>query len=261
MKKMFLLITAALLGVLVLAGGAAAYAYAQSDTPTPPTGQLPFGFGHGRGVGPGRGFDHGPEGVLRSYMTDALAEALGVSTDELQSQTPWQIAQEQGLSADELTALMEQARNAAIDAALADGVITQEQADLMRNRPVGPGPKGFGAKGAGPLQPYMEEAVASAFGLTTDELQAMKAEGQTLWDYAAEQGLTVADFQSKMESARNAAIDAALADGAISQEQADRLRNAPAGHGFGPGACDGSGRHGRPGGRPGFGPGEGFGQP
>ncbi len=238
MKKTWLLIAAALVGVLILSAGAAVYAYAQGGTPTP---EPPRGFGHGRGFGPDHGLAH-PDGPLHDYLQSAIADALGVSVDELQSQTPWQIAQAQGLSQDEFAARMQQAREAAIDAALADGAITQEQADWLRAHPAGHGPKDHANGGA--LRPYLDDAIAAAFGLTSDQWQTMRENGQSLWDYAAEQGMTVADFQSKMESARNAAIDAALADGAITQQQADALRNAPA-HGFGPGGCGGGpGRHG-----------------
>lgn len=103
-----------------------------------------------------------------------------------------------------------------------------------------------------PLHEYMTNALADAFGLTSEELQAMHDNGTTLWDYAAEQGMTIADFQTKMETARSTALEQAVADGVITQEQADWMSShgpGQKGHGFGGSDCDGNGPHGQRGGR------------
>jgi len=124
------------------------------------------------------------------------------------------------------------------------------------------GPQGFGGSGpiqglAGPLHDYMTSALADAFGLTPEELQALHDEGTTLMDYAASQGMSVEEFQTAMQDARSTALEQALADGVITQEQADWLSShGPAqGPNFGSN-CDGSGPHG-PGPRGGNVPGRG----
>lgn len=108
----------------------------------------------------------------------------------------------------------------------------------------GGGMMGPGGGAYGPLHEYMFQAMADAFGLTEDELEARHADGETMWDLAEEQGLTAEEFQAKMTEARSEAIDQALADGVLSEEQAewmlDHMAQMP-GAGFGPGGCHGSG--------------------
>ncbi|MBU0511472.1 MAG: hypothetical protein KKD28_15460 [Chloroflexi bacterium] len=73
----------------------------------------------------------------------------------------------------------------------------------------------------GLLEDYMHPAIADAFGLTVETLDAMHDEGVTLWQYAEEQGLTSEEFNALMQTASATAINNAVADGAITQEQAD----------------------------------------
>lgn len=137
MKKI-LLLTVAIAVIAAVSLGIAGYAYAQTQTPPNPT--YPFGWGMmGRwgGFGPGMmGGWGGAYGPMHSYMVNAFAEALGISPEELQEQlnageTMWSIAQAKGLSAEEFADLMIEARTKALDQAVADGVITQAQAEWM----------------------------------------------------------------------------------------------------------------------------------
>ncbi len=109
---------------------------------------------------------------------------------------------------------------------------------------------GFRGQGDSPLHDYMVAALADAFGLTPEELETMHDNGTTLWDYAAEQGMTVADFQAAMESARTTALEQAVADGVITQEQADWMSShgPRMGNGTAQGNCTGDGPHGHAGG-------------
>ena len=125
MKKTFMLafVLAAVTG-LIFAGSA----FAQGNTP--PT------FGN-RGPADGTG-------LLHDYMSNAMAEVLGVSVEELQAshdagETFYDFALASGYTADEITLLMQDARTSALNAALADGVITQEQFDFMQSRGAGRG--------------------------------------------------------------------------------------------------------------------------
>lgn len=103
----------------------------------------------------------------------------------------------------------------------------------------------------GPLHEYQIEALAQAFGLTTDQIEAAHDNGQTLWDLVQTQNpdMTVEQFQSTMQEARTTALQNAVADGVISQTQADwmlqRMSYRQA-NGFGPGsgACTGAGPRG-----------------
>lgn len=125
MKKTLILLVA--VGVMALTFGAVHNAYAQEATPPAP----PFG-----GHGPGGRFG-GQEGPLHDVMEAAIADALGISVEDLQAaraegKTAWDIAQEQGLSQEAFAALMSDARKAALEQAVADGLITQEQADAIQ---------------------------------------------------------------------------------------------------------------------------------
>jgi hypothetical protein len=97
-------------------------------------------------------------GVLHEYMQDAWAEALDLSRTELDSrlaagETHYSIALDLGLSVDEFAALMSEVRAEAIAAAVADGALTQAQADGMLQRM--PGGRMGGGRGNGtcPMRP------------------------------------------------------------------------------------------------------------
>ena len=124
MKKVVLIAALAVLAVAALFAGVA---FAQGENP-------PF---VGRGPGNGAGY-------LHEYMQEAMAEAVGLSEAEFEArhdagETFYQIALDKGFTAEEIPALMLDARKAALDAAVKDGVITQAQADWMGSRGFGRG--------------------------------------------------------------------------------------------------------------------------
>ena len=144
MKK---LLMAGAVGLVVLVAlGIAGFAYAQSQTPPAPYGAgrgMMGGFGSGMMAGRGMmgGYrsgmmGNGGYGPMHEYMVAALAEELGLTVEDVQSrieagETPYQIAQSQGLTDEQIRDVMEQAHDAALDAAVAAGALTQEQADWM----------------------------------------------------------------------------------------------------------------------------------
>jgi hypothetical protein len=142
-----------------------------------------------------------------------------------------------------------------LDQAVADGVLTQEQADQMNSFQEG---KQGRQQQMGALHNYMEAAIAAEFGLTEEQLEQQHAAGKTMMDLASELGLKVEDFEAKMTAARTKALEQAVADGAITQEQADWMQQhmGPKGMmgGFGKGGCKGGGMHGGSGIGPGMRP-------
>ncbi len=140
MKKKLLIGAGVALIVLLLAGlGGAAFVFAQE--PTPP---IPFGWhGGGRGMG---GFGRGGFGWAGGgmwTMFDTAAEALGLTPEELFAElragkSPAEIAEEQGVDVEALYDAMNAARGEAMQQALQqaveDGRLTQEQADQMLER-------------------------------------------------------------------------------------------------------------------------------
>lgn len=204
------------LGVAAIVGVSATAVYAQSATPdqAPAVGQQRFD----------RGADH----------SALLAEVLGISEEELQ-------------------AAVAVARNAAIDQAVADGQITQEQADQMKAGQDGRG-MGWGLLGKGADH---DAELAAALGITLEELQAAKAEvnervlanAVTAGEITQEEADLMAARQAlheylrdKMQTAYETAVAQAVTDGVITQAQADQILSEDGAGFFGPGM--GGGRHG-----------------
>ncbi len=212
----------------------------------------PWGGGWG---GPGVGWlDQG------SYLADAL-----------------------GITVAELRTAQQKAFETALDQAVEQGLITQAQADYLKQRGAW---FGFGKM----MSPWfwgsstidMEALLADALGITVAELRTAQAKAldaaladavkagyltqaqadqiKAQWNlnrYLNEQGLA-----AKIRSLYEEAVKAAVAAGIITQEQADQILQNPnwglRGFGWGPHGFGGRGFHGR-GGFPFFSPGTGTG--
>jgi hypothetical protein len=95
--------------------------------------------------------------------------------------------------------------------------------------------------------------------MTVEELQAARDAGTSMTDILTEQGLTAAEYRTALQAAYEAAIQQAVDDGVITQEQADLvlssgMRVLPGMDAFGrdgglegPGGRGGRGGHGGPG--------------
>lgn len=94
----------------------------------------------------------------------------------------------------------------------------------------------------GLLHDEMVAAYAVKFGLTADALETRLDAGETMWDVAASQGLTIEQTQTLMTEVRTAVFDQAVKDGKITQVQADWMKTRGAGMGQGMG--QGGGRMG-----------------
>jgi hypothetical protein len=114
------------------------------------------------------------------------------------------LAEALGITAAELQTAEQTAYTAAIDQALEKGLITQAQADVLKQ---GNGANGrfggrelFGFLGRGDTTIDQNALLADALGITTDELAAARVKAQDL------------------------ALTAAVEDGRITQEQADQMK-------------------------------------
>ncbi len=133
MKKFILIGMVAAAAIALAAFSGVAYVAAQAPTPNG------AGTGWGRGTMMGGGFMATGGQPMAETMHAALAEKLGLSEQAFedalaQGQTAWQLAEAQGLTAEEFTSLMADARSAALAQMVADGTITQDQADWMATR-------------------------------------------------------------------------------------------------------------------------------
>jgi len=95
------------------------------------------------------------------------------------------------------------------------------------------GPMDGGFEKAGVYREQMHAALAEALGLSVEELDAAVADGQTLSQIAEAQGVDLADVQTALETAGQDLLQQAVTDGLLTQEQADRISERMAGHGFG----------------------------
>jgi polyhydroxyalkanoate synthesis regulator phasin len=104
-----------------------------------------------------------------------------------------------------------------------DGTITAEQADavtaqLIENMPErgNRGHGGFGQHGG-----FDGDVVAGALGITTDELRTALGDGQTVAEIAAAQGVDVQVVIDAVVAAMQERLDQAVANGRLTQEEAD----------------------------------------
>ena len=162
-----------------------------------------------------RGLHHGFMSSGSSAHDEYLAEALGITLEQLQA-----------------------ARRTAMAAYLADAVtagdITQEQADLAL------------AKYA--LRDVIDQKalLAEALGMTTEELEAALDGGQSLSDLMTAAGMDADTLQTNLQAAYEAAVARAVADGVITQAQADAVLAQDTNFGlFGGHGRGGRGHHGR----------------
>lgn len=111
--------------------------------------------------------------------------------------------------------------------------------------------------GYGLLHDYMAAALAEALDLTVDEVNARLLAGETMYEIALAEGIAAEDIPALLVEVRTAAINAAVADGVITQAQADRMLARLAQRGYGMGTCPNGGT--RPQDGTGFGSGRGMG--
>ena len=119
MKKTILIVGLVVLALGVLGVGAV---FAQGVTPPVQRGGM-----------------RGGDGPMHDYVEQALADKLGITEkaveDALTSgKTMYQIALDNGVKEADVAALLTEVHTAAFDKAVADGVVTREQADFMLQR-------------------------------------------------------------------------------------------------------------------------------
>jgi hypothetical protein len=74
-----------------------------------------------------------------------------------------------------------------------------------------------------PMMQSMLDAYAEALGMTSDDLQKELNSGKSLWDLASAKGITAEDYGQFMTNAGTKALNKLVADGEITQKQADAM--------------------------------------
>lgn len=128
----------------------------------------------------------------------------------------------------------------------------------------GPGGSGVDCIGGGWMADYQDEmhaVLAEGLGISVEDLESRLAAGERLSDIAEAEGVDSSALAGIIQAARAAALEAAVADGVITPEQAEQIGTGPMG-GFGMGSQrNGRGGHGGFGGHHGGWGGNGAGQP
>jgi hypothetical protein len=75
----------------------------------------------------------------------------------------------------------------------------------------------------GPLHEYMEKALAAKLNLPVATVESEFDAGKTLYQVALDHGITQTNLQAFMLDVRTQALKAAVADGVVTQIQADRM--------------------------------------
>ncbi len=132
------------------------------------------------------------------------------------------IAGELGVTVTELQEARQAAHKAALEQAVAEGVITAEQAELI--------------KASWALKQYLDpqEILSQALGIDAADLEAARQEGKSLPYLFGELGLDPAEIKASLQSIYEDALQQAVDDGIITASQAEKLQEEGfAGRGFG----------------------------
>ena|GEM_PF-2181229 len=170
-------------------------------------------------------------------LDDQVSSLLGMSLADLRAarqsgKSLAEIAADKGISRDTLVSGMLKLHQDAVAARVADGTLTQTQAEqllanmktrteaLVDGKGFGPGPGPMkGGCGIGPLH----DQVASLLGMSVTDLQAARQSGKSLAEIAADKGISRDTLVSGMLKLHQDAVAARVADGTLTQAQADQM--------------------------------------
>ena len=178
----------------------------------------------------------------RGEQAEVLAETLGLSVEELKEahqagQTLRDIAEAQSVAWETVTTALIDAAESRLAEAVEAGDIDQEQADQILAKlterflsdefstKVHDGSKGHkGSKGAQVIdRADMVQLIADALGVSVEDLQAARAEGQTLQDMAEANELDWPTVEVQVIEGIKTQLAEAVTAGEITQAQADRM--------------------------------------
>ncbi len=170
----------------------------------------------------------------RGARAEALADILGITTDELKASmqegnTLAEIAAAQGISEADLISQLVAASSARLDEKVAAGDLTAEEA---AEKKAGLQERVTNAVNADPSERKgnrrgnrgeKAEALGEALGLSVEELREGFAAGNSIADMAVAQGLDVDDVVDELVANAMERVDAALAEGKIDADRAAEI--------------------------------------
>ena len=136
-----------------------------------------------------------------------------------------------GVSEDELTTAIKDTRIEMIDEAVADGRLTQEQADRLKEKinESDYGLFGFGRGfGVGPglchrAAGHVLDTAAEVLDMPKDDLAQQLKDGKSLAEVAEVQGMSVEDFKAALLDKEKAKLDTLVSEDKLTQTQADKI--------------------------------------
>jgi polyhydroxyalkanoate synthesis regulator phasin len=137
-----------------------------------------------------------------------------------------------GISVDEYDAAVEQAQGQVVDEALAEGWLTEDQAEMLRWRmeqapEAGMWGMGKGFRGHGPGMDFrgneLVSIAADELGMSLTDLLTELQGGKSIADVAAEKGVDTQAIIDAYVAQLQEDLDAAVAEGRMTQTQADSM--------------------------------------
>jgi ribosomal protein S20 len=137
------------------------------------------------------------------------------------------VAEKLGISEDELTTAIKDARLEMVDEAVAEGRLSEDQAAKIKER-IESGEPGFGFGfhfGVGPRFHagfHLLDTAAEVLGMEkADLIDALREDGATLASVAEDHGKSADTFKTELLAKVKENLDAKVADGTITQDRAD----------------------------------------
>jgi hypothetical protein len=190
----------------------------------------------------GKGFpgaERGGHGGGFGIDLNAAATLMGITPQQLRTELPGktlvQVAQAHGKTEAELKTALKDAAHKRIDAAVTAGKVTADQAATQKTQadqridqavtqvlPQGGLGEGFGRGGLGGARADLSTA-ATAIGITPQQLQT-ELQGKSLLQVAQAHGKTEAQLTAALKDAAVKRIDAAVAAGTLTTDQANQMK-------------------------------------
>ena len=172
---------------------------------------------------------------MKQLFLTILAEKLGIDPQDLEERlkdgdTLPEIAEEQGMSKQELRDLLWEAGYEFIDRAVQENLLTQKQADLLREKlekqqeDQFPGEIEDIEALKDLLKEVTTEQLADELGISVEEVKKKLEEGMSFVQIAKEGGLDRSDLRDLLRDARSSALEQALEQGLLTEEQAEWIQ-------------------------------------
>lgn len=238
MKKLSRFVVVGVVALLAIAG--ATMVFAQESVPTG-EGTRAFvqgeaqedGTRNGRRRGNGELRELASQVFNRDEMKAVVADALGLEVADLDAAKEAgtrlsELAEAQGVEIDAAKEAVQAYRETAVADAVAAGTITEEQGEQLLSHEGRRGKGGKHGRRGGRLgglvdREAVKTAVADTLGISVEELEAAKEAGTSIEELAAENGVEVEEIRAAVEAVKTEAVQQAVEDGTITQEQADRI--------------------------------------